>query len=169
MRSCARSRSTCSSHRRGADIDIGSYAITPSVDAPFERVISVLAAERFGVLTTIDVRETLKKKVEVEPYVILGASRRAVATILVVVTDLSAVGFAEHLLAGSHVAWATTLPFAAAAILTASAGAAIGSRLRRRARSHDLAPPRRRRDLPARLRRRDWRPATRIRPDAPAA
>ena len=37
--------------------------------------------------------------------------RRAVATSLVVVTAISAVGFAEHLLAGSHIAWATTLPF----------------------------------------------------------
>jgi uncharacterized membrane protein YfcA len=65
--------------------------------------------------------------------------RRAVATSLVVVTAISAVGLAEHLLAGSHVAWATTLPFAATAILTASAGAAIGARLPRRALAHGFA------------------------------
>ena len=65
--------------------------------------------------------------------------RRAIATSLVIVTGISAVGFAEHLLAGSHVAWATTLPFAIAAILTASAGAAIGARLPRRALAHGFA------------------------------
>ena len=66
--------------------------------------------------------------------------RRAIATSLVIATGISAVGFAEHLLAGSHVAWATsTLPFAIAAILTASAGAAIGARLPRRALAHGFA------------------------------
>jgi uncharacterized membrane protein YfcA len=65
--------------------------------------------------------------------------RRAIATSLVVVTVISAVGFAEHLLAGSHVAWATTLPFATAAILTASSGAAVGARLPRRALARGFA------------------------------
>ena len=56
-----------------------SYHFTRVLDAPFEEVIShvtaVLAEQGFGVLTTIDVKATLKKKLEVDfrPYTILGA------------------------------------------------------------------------------------------------
>jgi uncharacterized protein (DUF302 family) len=55
------------------------YAITRDLDLPFAdfvaRMREQLAAEGFGVLTEIDVRATLKHKLdlEVEPYLILGA------------------------------------------------------------------------------------------------
>ncbi|TVQ88495.1 MAG: DUF302 domain-containing protein [Deltaproteobacteria bacterium] len=55
------------------------YALTVDVDLPFEqaveRVTELLAAQGFGVLTTIDVAATLKKKLGVDtpPYTILGA------------------------------------------------------------------------------------------------
>ena len=46
-----------------------------SVDQALERVAEALKANGFGVLTKIDVKETLKKKIDVDfrPYVILGA------------------------------------------------------------------------------------------------
>ena len=46
-----------------------------SVDQALERVAEALKANGFGVLTKIDVKDTLKKKIDVDfrPYVILGA------------------------------------------------------------------------------------------------
>ena len=55
------------------------YGIGTTVRLPYERAVErtreALAAEGFGVLTEIDVAETLRKKLEVDfrPYVILGA------------------------------------------------------------------------------------------------
>ena len=46
-----------------------------SVEEALDRVTDALKANGFGVLTKIDVKETLKKKIDVDfrPYVILGA------------------------------------------------------------------------------------------------
>ena len=55
------------------------YAISKivkfSYDEAIEKVTAALKEEGFGILTTIDVKETLKKKIDVDrkPYVILGA------------------------------------------------------------------------------------------------
>lgn len=56
-----------------------SYYFSNTIDMPFdqaiEHVTKALSEKGFGVLTTIDVKATLKKKLDVDfqPYVILGA------------------------------------------------------------------------------------------------
>ncbi len=61
------------------------YALQRQVDLTFEdadrRVREELGKEGFGVLTEIDVRETLKKKLDVDfrPYRILGACNPSLA------------------------------------------------------------------------------------------
>lgn len=62
------------------------YALTRELEGPFdevvERVKAALAAEGFGVLTTIDVSATLRQKVgaEIPPYLILGACNPVLAS-----------------------------------------------------------------------------------------
>lgn len=61
------------------------YALKREVDLSYEeaesRIREELAAQGFGILTEIDVRATLKKKLDVEfpPYVILGACNPSLA------------------------------------------------------------------------------------------
>ena len=58
---------------------MATYRMSRETDLPYDeavaRVRETLADEGFGILTEIDVRETLKKKLDVDfrPYVILGA------------------------------------------------------------------------------------------------
>jgi uncharacterized protein (DUF302 family) len=59
--------------------DMSTYGFGTVLDLPLDQAIDrtkeALKAEGFGVLTTIDVQQTLREKLDVafEPYVILGA------------------------------------------------------------------------------------------------
>ena len=78
----------------------------------------------------------------VVPVLALGLRvpfRRAIATSLVVVAVVSAVGLVEHLAAGAKVEWGTALPFAGAAMVTAAFGGRVAARLPRRTLARGFA------------------------------
>ena len=60
-------------------VPTSDYGISTDVNLPYEQAVEAireaLAQEGFGVLTEIDIRETLKKKLDVDfrHYIILGA------------------------------------------------------------------------------------------------
>ena len=56
-----------------------SKTLDISMDEAIPKVTDALKDKGFGVLTTIDVKDTLKKKIDVDfrPYVILGACNRS--------------------------------------------------------------------------------------------
>ncbi|MBT8378046.1 MAG: DUF302 domain-containing protein [Ignavibacteria bacterium] len=62
-----------------------NYGFSKTIDVPFEQAIekvtSELKKEGFGVLTSIDVKETLKQKIDVDfkKYTILGACNPPIA------------------------------------------------------------------------------------------
>lgn len=58
-----------------------SSQITATYDEALEKVTAILTEEGFGILTRIDVHETLKKKLDVDfrRYTILGACNPALA------------------------------------------------------------------------------------------
>ena len=66
-------------------MDDTTYGIQPEINLPYEKAIesttAALKDEGFGILTTIDVKETLKKKLDVDfrRYVILGACNPPIA------------------------------------------------------------------------------------------
>jgi uncharacterized protein (DUF302 family) len=72
-----------------------NYGLSVTTTLPYDQVVEAareeLAKEGFGVLTEIDVKATLKKKLDVEfrPYIILGACNPPIAhQALSVETDL---------------------------------------------------------------------------------
>ncbi len=62
-----------------------SYTITTTLDRPYEDAVQsvrdALVEQGFGILTEIDLRQTFKKKldVDIEPQIILGACRPPLA------------------------------------------------------------------------------------------
>ncbi len=71
-----------------------SYYFSKTLEMPFDRAVQhvkdALAVKGFGVLTTIDVRATMQKKLSVEfrPYTILGACNPEFAHKALLIEDM---------------------------------------------------------------------------------
>ena len=69
----------------GGIVGVMTYTITTTLDRPYEETVeavrAALAEQGFGILTEIDLKATLKAKIDVDiaPYVILGACRPPLA------------------------------------------------------------------------------------------
>ena len=121
--------------RRGAAFASEVEGPCPCVDLP------VIAAA--GLLTgTLTGLFGVGGGFAVVPALALGLHvplRRAVATSLVVVTAVSSITLAEHLAKSTTIDWKIVLPFAAAAVLTASFGGTIARRLPRQTLARGFA------------------------------
>lgn len=121
--------------RRGAGATVGSVEACPQLRP---RVV-VLAGLGVGVLTGLF---GVGGGFVIVPALALGLHvpfRRAIGTSLVIVALVSGVSLAGHLLAGAEPDWEIALPFAVAAMATASLGGWVAARLSRVALARTFA------------------------------
>lgn len=121
--------------RRGAGAGSEADGACPELDL---RVIAT-AGLAIGILTGLF---GVGGGFAVVPALALGLRvplRRAIATSLVIVTAVSTVTLLEHLVGKAPIAWSVVVPFAAAAVVTASFGGTLARRLPRRTLARGFA------------------------------